>query len=102
MKMYYEPRITGSRMVVYDSAHNEYLHYLVTIGVFGVLSYIVFMVSSIVTMWRRVKERPEVAAVMFAIIAYAIQAVININLPVAMPIILQLLAMGLSKGSDEN
>ena len=33
---------------------------------------------------------------MFAVVAYAIQATVNINLPIAMPIILTLLAMGLS------
>lgn len=34
---------------------------------------------------------------MLAVTAYAIQAVVNINLPIAMPIILQLLAMGVGR-----
>lgn len=97
MMYYFEPRMTSMGPVIYDSAHNEYLHYLVTVGVAGMAAYISFMVSSIVIMWKHVKGRPEVAAVMFAIAAYAVQALVNINLPVAMPIILQLLAIGLSK-----
>lgn len=97
MMYYFEPRMTDAGPMIYDSAHNEYLHYLVTIGVAGMVSYISFMVSSVMIMWKRVKGHPEVAAVMFAIVAYAVQALININLPVAMPIVLQLLAMGLSK-----
>ena len=101
MRMYYPPMMTDSGPVVFDSAHNEYLHYLVTIGVLGMLAYISFLASSIMIMWKRVSGRPEVAAVMFAIVAYAVQAVVNINLPVAMPIILQLLAMGLSRGPEK-
>ena len=60
-------------------------------------SYLVFMVSSIVAMAKKIKEQPIVAAVMMAVLAYAIQAVVNINLPIAMPIILQLLAMGVGR-----
>lgn len=100
MMSYYPPRQVGERMVVYDSVHNEYLNHLVTIGIVGMVAHIVFLLSSIVTMSKRMKGRPEVAAVMFAIAAYAVQAVININLPVVYPVILQLLAMGLSKTPD--
>lgn len=46
-------------------------------------SYLVFMVSSIVAMAKKIKEQPIVAAVMLAVTAYAIQAVVNINLPIA-------------------
>lgn len=92
---YYPPRKQGGKLVVYDSVHNEYLNYLVTIGFVGMAAYIVFMGAAIVKMCKRVKDCPEVAAVMFAILAYVVQATININLPVAMPIILQLLTMGL-------
>lgn len=100
MMSYYPPRQVGERMVVYDSVHNEYLNYLVTIGIVGVTAYVVFLMSSVAAMSRKVKNHPEVAAVMFAITAYAAQALININLPVVMPIILQLLLMGLSKTPD--
>ena len=94
----YEVRMLNGIPTVYDSAHNEYLHFLVTIGVSGMVSYIVWVVSSILAMCKRVKCRPEVAAVLFAVTAYAVQATVNINLPVAMPVLVQLLAMGLSRG----
>ena len=60
-------------------------------------SYIVFIVSSIAAMIKKMKDQPAVAAVMMAVLGYAVQAVVNINLPIAMPIILQLLAMGVGK-----
>lgn len=100
MMSYYPPLQSGERMLVFDSVHNEYLNHLVTIGAVGMLAHIAFLVSSVVTMCKRMKGRPEVAAVMFAIVAYAVQATININLPVAYPVILQLLVMGLSKTPD--
>ena len=73
----------NGKMVIFDSAHNEYLHYLVTIGFAGMASYIVFMMSSVVAMAKRMKEQPVVAAVMLAVLAYMIQATVNINLPIA-------------------
>ena len=101
MMTFYEPRMVSGRPVVYDSVHNEYLHYLLTTGIVGMVSYIVFLAGAVMIMCRRMKNHPEVAAVMFAVVAYAVQAVININLPIAMPIVLVLLAMGLSKLPDE-
>lgn len=100
MQYYFDGRVQGNTVVVYDSAHNEYLHYLITIGIVGVVSYIAFMGSAVVKMWKNVKGRPEVAAVMFAVAAYMVQALVNINLPVAMPIVVNLLAMGLSKNDE--
>ena len=97
MQYYFPSVVQNGQTVIFDSAHNEYLHYLVTIGFAGMASYIVFMVSSVVIMAKRMKDRPETAAVMLAILAYMVQATVNINLPVAMPIILQLLAMGVGK-----
>lgn len=101
MRMYDEPHLQGGSYVVFDSVHNEYLHYLLTIGVFGMISYIALFVTAVRAMAGKVMEHPEVAAVMFAAIAYAVQALININLPIATPIILLLLFMGLSKTQEE-
>ena len=94
MQYYFPGTIQNGKTVIFDSAHNEYLHYLVTTGFLGMASYIAFMVASIATMAKKMKNQPIVAAVMLAILAYAVQAIVNINLPIAMPIVLQLLAMG--------
>jgi len=97
MRMYDLPYQQGDSYVIFDSVHNEYLQYLLTIGVFGMVSYIALFVTAVRAMAKKVKAHPEVAAVMFAVIAYAVQALININLPIATPIILLLLFMGLSR-----
>ena len=96
MQYYYDGKRISGRYVVYDSAHNEYLHYLVTVGIVGLLAYVTYLGSVIVRLCRGMKDRPEVVAVTFAVIAYSVQAVVNINIPIATPIIYQLLYMGLS------
>ena len=97
MQYYFPPVQSGETITIYDSAHNEYLHYLITIGLFGTGSYIAFMLASVAAMARKMKEQPEVMAIMIAVLAYMIQAVVNINLPIAMPIVIQLLAMGVGR-----
>lgn len=97
MQYYFPASQENGTLVIYDSAHNEYLHYLVTIGAAGMISYIVFMVSSVAAMAKRMKEEPLAAAIMLVVLAYMTQAIVNINLPIAMPIILQLLAMGVGR-----
>ena len=97
MMQYFPPK--GN--VVFDSVHNEYLHFLITTGFVGMTSYIVFLGASVVRMIKQMKNRPEVLAVMIAIVAYAVQATVNINLPVVFPLIFQLLAMGLAKEPDK-
>ena len=97
MQYYFPPAQSGGTITIYDSAHNEYLHYLITIGLFGTGSYIAFMLASVASMARKMEEQPEVMAIMIAVLAYMIQAVVNINLPIAMPIIIQLLAMGVGR-----
>lgn len=82
---------------VYDSAHNEYLHFLITVGFVGAFSYVAMLISAIITMAKKSEGRPVVVACLFVIVAYAIQALVNINLPVVFPIIWQFLVLGLSQ-----
>ena len=101
MQYYYDGKMMDGRTVIYDSAHNEYLHYLVTLGIAGLTAYVIYLGSAIVRLCKGMKDRPEVAAAAFAVIAYAVQAVVNINIPIATPIIFQLLYMGLSSAANE-
>ena len=82
---------------VFDSAHNEYLHYLVTMGIFGALTYGGLFVTAIITFAKRAFNKPHVMAICFAVTCYAVQAVVNINLPIATPIVLTLLMVGLAE-----
>ncbi|PST34851.1 O-antigen ligase family protein [Enterocloster lavalensis] len=83
----------------FDSAHNEYLQYLVTVGLAGLAAYLALLATSVCKMVRSAGKRPYVMAIAFAIICYAAQAAVNISVPIVTPVMLMLLAMGVS-GED--
>lgn len=89
---------------IYDSAHNEYLQYLITTGILGLASYMVLIGSSLKLMLRKMRNIPELAAVAFAVLAYLLQAAVNIALPITTPIFITLLAMGVAacRETDES
>lgn len=82
--------------VTYDNAHNEYIQYLVTNGIAGMVSYIVLIGSSIVYMFRSKVNRQASLALAFAVVCFAAQAVVNINPPIVSPIMWTLLMMGVA------
>ena len=74
----------------FDSAHNEYLQYLFTHGIIGLISYIVLLVAVISRGFRAginmVKDNKKSAVLLglsFSVFSYAIQAIVNINIPIA-------------------
>ena len=79
---------------VTDSAHNEYLHYLLTGGMIGLGAYLSLLVLAL----RRALREPSRArtAVALGCAAYAAQAAVNIAQPFTTPLFLALLALLLS------
>lgn len=88
--------------VIYDNAHNEYLQYLVTIGWVGLLSYLVFIGSIIIRGFKRASDKPYVIAILFALISYWAQALVNINLPLVAPFMWTFAAMVMVGIGQEN
>lgn len=84
---------------IFDSAHNEYLHLLITVGIIGLLSYLSFIVGTIKRGIKLYNNDPYVMAVLFGIVCYSIQAFVNINLPIVTPIFWVLLGMASAKNS---
>ena len=80
--------------VLYDNAHNEYLQYLITMGAAGLVAYLMFIVSSAVQMIQKSAKNPYVMAIVFALLCYWAQALVNINLPIVAPFMWSLLPMG--------
>lgn len=80
----------------FDSAHNEYLQYLVTIGIVGLTAYLALLTTSIIEMLRTLKKSPELIAIAFAIICYGAQAAVNISVPIVAPIMLTLMMLGVA------
>ena len=80
---------------IFDSAHNEYLQYFLTIGPLGLAAYLGFLGTSIWTMIRNGRRNIYAAGCAFAALCYGAQAVVNINLPIATPIMWTLIMVGL-------
>jgi len=86
---------------IYDNAHNEYLHYLITIGMIGAGAYLIFLISAFYSMKKRLSS-PYVAGALGATVCYAAQAFVNLNLPIATPVLWLLLSIGMigAKGGE--
>ena len=65
-------------------------------GLAGLAAYLALLVTSIRKMIRSAGKRPYVMAIAFAVICYAAQAAVNISVPIVTPVMLMLLAMGVS------
>lgn len=81
---------------IFDSAHNEYLQYLVTIGPIGLAAYLVFLVSAFWSMLKVRTDVPWAVALVCALLCYAFQAIVNINLPIATPVMWLMLSVGMA------
>ena len=86
---------------IFDSAHNEYLEYLTTIGILGTLAYLEVLATSL----RQILKKPGNACAIacgFAVLAYAVQSVVNIAIPLTTPIFMILLYVGINSSQSSN
>lgn len=91
------PEMLDRYQEVFDSAHNEYLQYLVTIGPLGLLAYLSIHVTAVLQVAREKKTDALSVAALFAVLCYAFQAFVNINQPIATPVMWTLLAVSVTK-----
>lgn len=83
---------------IFDSAHNEYLQYFVTVGPIGLAAYVAYLFSA---GWKMVKTRANngyISGCLFAVLCYGVQALVNLSLPMATPMMLLLLSIGIAAG----
>lgn len=76
-----------------DAAHNEYLNYLITIGVFGLAAYVAFVGGALKRAFAIAKQRPVVLAFAAGAVAYAAQAVLNISVPISAPLMMIMVSL---------
>lgn len=86
---------------IYDNAHNEYLQTLITVGIAGLTTYLIFIISYIKRCFCYKKKSPYVIAVSFGVICYSVQAVVNLNVPIVFPVFWLLLGMGAAKSIEK-
>lgn len=78
--------------VYYDNAHNEYLQYLVTSGLCGLLAYLSVWGTLLVRLYRR-KELPYFNTLIAVFLAHSAQAITGLNQPITTPLLFLLFAI---------
>ena len=76
-----------------NSAHNELLNYLVTVGLAGVASYLTLTISVIVRAFKKAKENYLAVVFASAIICYLFQSLVNIAQPITTPLLFIFIAL---------
>ena len=67
------------------AAHSVYLNYLVTVGLLGLISYLIFLGAAIANVVKYSFENPLALACVAPIVAYISQDIVNIASPVDTP-----------------
>ena len=70
-----------------DQAHNEYLQYLMTTGLAGLTAYLGVIATTIYTVAKKLKESTLALALLTGLVAYWMQATVNIAQPFTTPIV---------------
>ena len=78
---------------ILDSAHNEYLNYLLAVGIVGFAGYLCWITGVIKAAFARRGGAPLALAFGMGALAYAVQAIVNIAQPISTPFLFLLLAM---------
>jgi hypothetical protein len=86
---------------LFDSAHNEYLHLLITVGISGLLAYLLFIADYVKKCLCGKKRNPYTIAVAIGVVCYSAQAFVNLNLPITTPIFWLLMGIGASKSNEK-
>lgn len=81
---------------VFDSAHNEYLQYFVTVGPLGFIAYIGFLVTALIRIVKNASDLKYGIAILFGVLCYLAQGIVTINLPIVTPIMWMLLSVGVA------
>ena len=69
-----------------NAAHNEYINYLITIGLTGLLSYLTIIGGCIARAVRTARKNPLAIVFVSAVICYSVQAFVNISQPITTPL----------------
>lgn len=84
-----------------DTAHNEYLQYLLISGAAGLAAYLSALVLAARAGIRKGASSPICRVLVVALIAYAAQASVNIAQPMSTPLVFLLIGVLISRAPEE-
>lgn len=82
-----------SQYQMYDSAHNELLNALMSVGLVGCLSYVAFILSQIVKNVKNRTKEPLLLVLAICFGCYFVQSLANIAIPMVFPFFILLVAV---------
>lgn len=85
-----------------NAAHNEYLNYMITVGVLGAAAYTTALISGAVRGIRERNQNPMGAVYCAAVICYGAQALVSIAQPITTPLLIIFLALSTGASFGEN
>lgn len=87
-----------------NAAHNEYINYLITVGITGLASYAAIIARTITTAVKKSLYNPFSIVCASAVICYSVQAVVNIAQPITTPLFILFIALAeaASRNNAEN
>ena len=85
-----------------NAAHNEYLNYLITVGILGASAYCTALISGITCCIRKMKQHPIGAVYCAAVICYGAQALVSIAQPITTPLLILFLALCAGMANPRN
>ena len=91
-RTFYEEMVTKYGEV-YDSAHNEYINYLICEGLIGLICYLGIFITGIKNGVKKLSSNIYILAPIMAVISYMVQATVNIAIPITTPIFFILMYM---------
>ena len=91
--MGYNDELMSFKNETTNAAHNIYLNYLVTVGMFGALSYITFVVSALIRGIKRSFSNKYCIILVASVISYSVQGIVNIDQPITTPLFIVIVAL---------
>ena len=85
-----------------NAAHNEYLNYLITVGILGAAAYCTALVSAVTCCIRKMKQNPIGTIYCAAVICYGAQALVSIAQPITTPLLIIFLALCAGMSNPRN
>lgn len=87
-----------------DQAHNEYLQYLMTTGAVGLSAYLGIIGTTIYNVIKKLKDSTFAVALLTGLVAYWMQAAVNIAQPFTTPIVYIYIACiaGMARNADKS
>ena len=92
--------VSGRWISSTNAAHNEYLNYLITVGLLGAGAYVTALISGIIYCFKGLKKNPTGTIYCAAVICYGTQALVSIAQPITTPLMIIFLALCI--GSERN